>query len=59
MKYYWNKETIRHFKFESNYLSKKEILKSVENFVSIDCEIQENETEKDLINDLMKQIFNN
>ena len=59
MKYYWNKETVQHFKFESNYLSKKEVLKSVENFVSVDCEIQENETEKDLVSDLMKQIFNN
>ena len=59
MKYYWNKETVQHFKFESNYLSKKEVLKSVENFVSIDCEIQQNETEKDLVKDLMKQIFNN
>ena len=59
MKYNWNKETLQHFKFESNYLSKKEVLKSVENFVSVDCEIQENETEKDLVSDLMKQIFNN
>lgn len=59
MRYNWNKETIEYFKFESNYLSKKEILKSVDNFVSIDCEIQQNETEKDLISDLMKQIYNN
>ena len=59
MRYNWNKETIEHFKFESNYLSKKDILKSVENFVSIDCEIQQNETEQDLVSDLMKQIFNN
>ena len=59
MKYNWNKETLQHFKFESNYLSKKEVLKSVENFVSVDCEIQQNETEQDLITDLMKQIFNN
>ena len=59
MEYNWNKETIEHFKFESNYLSKKDILKSVENFVSIDCEIQQNETEKDLISNLMKQIYNN
>tara|TARA_R110000737_G_scaffold24416_1_gene43076 strand:+ start:111 stop:290 length:180 start_codon:yes stop_codon:yes gene_type:complete len=59
MKYNWNKETLQHFKFESNYLSKKEVLKSVENFVNVDCEIQQNETEQDLITDLMKQIFNN
>ena len=59
MKYYWNQETINHFKFISSYLTKKQTMEKIELFIEVDCIIQEDESEKDLALDLMKQIFNN
>ncbi len=32
---YFNDDTIKHFQFESNYVSKKEIQKQVNKFVEI------------------------
>ena len=55
---YFNEETIFHFQFESNYLNKKQILKSVIEFVEIDCKYNNVEEEQMLINTLMKLIYN-
>ena len=44
---YWNPDTIDHFIFISNYADVDQVLTQVENFVSIDCELQGNDTEKD------------
>ena len=55
---YFNEETIFHFQFESNYLNKKQILKSVIEFVEIDCKYNNVEEEQMLINTLMKLINN-
>jgi len=59
MKINWNQETINHFKFISSYLTKKQTMEKVELFVEVDCIVQEDESEDDLVSDLMKQIFNN
>jgi len=56
-KYYWNDETLQHFKFISSYLNKKEVTKEVTKFVFNECHLEENETEKMLIKDLIKQIY--
>tara|TARA_R100001198_G_C5072559_1_gene117970 strand:+ start:93 stop:275 length:183 start_codon:yes stop_codon:yes gene_type:complete len=56
-KYYWNPETINHFQFMSSYLSGEDILEMVQDFVEVDCDIEEGETEEDLVNDLMSAIF--
>jgi len=55
---YFNEETIFHFQFESNYLNKKQILKSVIEFVEIDCKYNNVEDEQMLVNTLMKLIYN-
>ena len=57
-KFYWNNETLEHFKFHSNYQNKEETIKEITKFVEIDCSLEDNETEKDLINDLINQIYN-
>ena len=54
---YWNPDTIDHFIFISNYADVDQVLTQVENFVSIDCELQEDDTEKDLVEDLMNKIY--
>tara|TARA_B100000927_G_scaffold266019_1_gene239109 strand:- start:249 stop:449 length:201 start_codon:yes stop_codon:yes gene_type:complete len=54
---YWNPDTIDHFIFISNYADVDQVLTQVEQFVSIDCELQGNDTEKDLVEDLMNKIY--
>jgi hypothetical protein len=56
---YFNDDTINHFKFESNYVSKKEIQKQVNEFVEIDCEYNSNEDKQMLIDTLIKLIYTN
>jgi hypothetical protein len=54
---YFNEETISHFQLESNYISKNEILKSVIEFVAIDCETHSIKDEQMLVDTLMKLIY--
>ena len=56
---YFNDDTINHFQFESNYVSKEQIQKQVNEFVEIDCEYNSIEDEQMLINTLMKLIYIN
>jgi len=56
-KFNWNKETIQHFRFQSNYINEKQMRESVKDFVECDCVPEEGETEEDLINDLMEKIY--
>ena len=55
--YYWNEETISHFKLLSNYTSKNEVLKQVKEFVEIDCQLEDGDTNKMLVNDLLNQVY--
>ncbi len=55
--YHWNEDTLRHFKLISNYTSRNEILKQVVEFVEIDCQLEEGDTEKDLVENLMNKIY--
>ena len=54
---YFNDDTIKHFQFESNYVSKNEIQKQVNEFVEIDCEYNSNEDKQMLIDTLIKLIY--
>jgi len=56
---YFNVDTINHFRFESNYVSKKEIQKQVNEFVEIDCEYNSNEDKQNQIDTLIKLIYIN
>ncbi len=55
--FYWNEDTIHHFYFMSSYLNKEQVREAVTNFVEADCDLEENETEEDLITDLIRQIY--
>ena len=57
-KYYWNPETINHFQFMSSYLSGEDVLEIAQDFVSIDCTIEDGETEEELVIDLIRVIYN-
>ena len=54
---YFNDDTINHFQFESNYVSKNEIQKQVNEFIEIDCEYNSNEDKQMLIDTLIKLIY--
>lgn len=55
--YYWNEDTIDHFKFESNYLSKDEVIENIVEFVLCDCSLEDGETDEMLVKDLTSRIF--
>lgn len=57
-KFYWNEETIQHFRFQSNYLNEKQMLESVKDFVALEVYVgMDVKTEEDLVIDLMEQIY--
>ena len=56
-KFYWNADTINHFKFISNYGYRNEVLTMVKEFVEIDCVLEDGETEEELVTDLMNKIY--
>ena len=58
-KFYWTEEVINHFKFVSTYACKDTVEEEIRIFVNMDCILENNETEEDLSNDLIKQVFNN
>ena len=53
----WNEDTIDHFKFISGYATVNEVYTMIEEFVEIDCQLEDGETEKDLVEDLMNKIY--
>ena len=56
-KFYWDEDTLDHFKFVSSYVSKSEVQKQVQEFVEIDCHLEDGETEEMLVQDLLNQIY--
>ena len=56
-KYEWNEDTISHFEFTSCYVSKEEILKQVTNFVDVECQLEDGDDEEEMVEDLMKRIY--
>ena len=57
-KYYFNPATIGHFQFLSSYLSGEELYEKIQEFVEIDCTLEDGETEEELAEDLYKQVTN-
>ena len=56
-KFHWNDDTIAHFRFESSYLTKKQTILAIKEFVEIDCVLEDNETEEMFVIDLINQVF--
>ena len=63
-KFYWNPETVEHFKIESaiNALSGnsgfvRDLHKSIAVFVENDCSLEDGETYKDLTLDLLEEVL--
>ena len=56
-KFHWNDDTIAHFRFESSYLTKKQTILAIKEFVEIDCVLEDNETEEMFVKDLINRVF--
>ncbi len=56
-KFYWNEDTLDHFKFASNYATVNEVHDMVKWFVEIDCILENGETEEELVTDLMNKVY--
>ena len=56
-KFFWNEDTLDHFKLQSAYDSKDKVLQGVTLFVEHECDLEDGETEEMLIEDLMNQIY--
>lgn len=59
MKYTWNEDTLMHFKFNSNYNNKENVVKDIREYVENNCTLEDGETEQDLIDDLVSAIYLN
>ncbi len=55
--FYWNEDTIDHFKFASNYGTVNEVHNMVTEFVELNCSLENGETEEELVTDLMNKIY--
>jgi hypothetical protein len=55
--YNWNEDTIDHFNFISSYAELEEVYGMIKSFVKADCQLEDGETEKDLVDNLMKRIY--
>lgn len=51
-KFYWNDETINYFQGINTEISKDQLYKEIQVFVENDCQLEDNETEEELVNDL-------
>ena len=56
-RFYWNDETLEHFKLNSNYQTKEETIEEITTFVENECTLEDGETEEMLIDDLVTQVY--
>ena len=57
MKNNWNEDIVNHFRFESMYENEVKIEQRITEFVEIDCTIEDGESEEDLVDDLMNEVY--
>ena len=57
-KYYWNEDTINHFKEVSKNKDSLGTIIEIGKFIESECEIQEGENVRDLIIDLINKVYN-
>ena len=55
--YKWNDDTLCHFKLISSYLSKKEVIEEMKEFIDVWCTVKDTNTEEMMIKDLTLAVF--
>ena len=56
-KYTWDSETLEYFRKDIPLMSKEDIVKQTEHFVEYNCQLEDGETNKMLVTDLLHQIY--
>lgn len=56
--YYWNEDTINHFREISKTKDALGTITEIGKFIESNCEIQEGENVRDLIIDLINKVYN-
>ena len=51
-KYTWSEDTLDYFHHAMNTKPSSQVYKEIQEFVEIDCQLEDDETEQDLIDDL-------
>ena len=57
MKNNWNEDIVNHFRFESMYENAEKIEQRITEFVEINCNLEDSESEQDLVDDLMNEVY--
>ena len=57
MKNNWNEDTVNHFRFESMYENEVKIEQRITEFVEINCNLEDSESEQNLVDDLMNEVY--
>ena len=56
-KYEWNEDTVDHFQFESCYMSRENIEGRVRNFVEVECQMEDGDSEDEMYKSLISKIY--
>jgi len=57
MKNNWNEDIVNHFRFESMYENEVKIEQRITEFVEINCNLEDSESEQNLVDDLMNEVY--
>ena len=57
MKNNWNEDIVNHFRFESMYENAEKIEQRITEFVEINCNLEDSESEQNLVDDLMNEVY--
>lgn len=55
-KYTWSEDTLDYFHHAMNTKPSSQVYKEIQEFVEIDCQLEDDETEQDLIDDLYNTV---
>ena len=55
-KYTWSEDTLDYFHHAMKTKSSSQVYKEIQEFVEIDCQLEDDETEQDLIDDLYNTV---
>lgn len=54
---FWGEDTIDHFRLVSSYLPRFRVEDKIREFVEIDCELMDGDSEEYLVNNLMNRVY--
>ena len=55
--FHWNDHTLDYFHHQMTIKSARQVYEEIQEFVECDCQLEDNETEQDLIDDLYNTLY--